>query len=156
MPEGKNPGLKVVTINIPIKYIGLIDKLVGLGVYPSRSETIRAMLGEWLTVKLKNIDTIDMFIEQADKLLDYNKYAKNTHRKYSPEKEKIGIKRAYEPKIIIETSFVNEKIVESDGEKFKIRALEKLHNETWLDKNLDGDGFIKSPKVIDIKFMNED
>ena len=152
---GQNPEMTIMTIYIPTKYKKLMQKLVKLGIYPSVSETIRAMMGEWLSAKLKNIDTIDKLIEQADNILEYNKEARTIHNRDLYDEKKIGGK--YKPKIVIETSFVDEKIVEmEDGEKFKIRKLEKLDNESWLDKNLGKEGFIRVPKIVDSKFINED
>jgi Arc/MetJ-type ribon-helix-helix transcriptional regulator len=46
--------LKVVTINVPERYIGAINKLIGEnGLYPSRSELIRVAVREFLLKELK-------------------------------------------------------------------------------------------------------
>ena len=46
--------LKIVTVNIPESYLDLINKLIGEdGLYPSRSELVRAAVHEWLIKQLK-------------------------------------------------------------------------------------------------------
>jgi len=40
--------LKIITVKIPEIYIELIDELVRLGIYPSRSEAIRVAIRDFL------------------------------------------------------------------------------------------------------------
>jgi Arc/MetJ-type ribon-helix-helix transcriptional regulator len=42
-------GMKIVTINIPDQYLDCIEVLVNNGFFPSRSETVREALKEFLT-----------------------------------------------------------------------------------------------------------
>jgi len=45
--------MKIITINLPEKYLEAIQTLNDLGVYPSRSEAIRTALSEFLSDELK-------------------------------------------------------------------------------------------------------
>jgi len=46
--------MKIVTVNVPESYIDAINKLIGEnGLYPSRSELIRAAVREFLLKELK-------------------------------------------------------------------------------------------------------
>lgn len=45
--------VKIITINLPEKYLEAIQTLNDLGKYPSRSEAIRIALREFLTNELK-------------------------------------------------------------------------------------------------------
>jgi len=48
--------MKIVTVNVPESYIEAIEKLIGEnGLYPSRSELIRAATREYLIKELKMI-----------------------------------------------------------------------------------------------------
>ncbi len=47
--------MKIITINLPEKYLEAIQILNDLGVYPSRSETIRIALKDFLK------DELDMY-----------------------------------------------------------------------------------------------
>ena len=51
--------MKIITINLPEKYLGAIQTLNDLGVYPSRSEAIRAALGEFLSDEQKMFENLD-------------------------------------------------------------------------------------------------
>ena len=53
--------MKIITINLPEKYLEAIQTLNDLGVYPSRSEAIRTALSEFLG------DELDMFENLEDK-----------------------------------------------------------------------------------------
>ncbi|HDO20745.1 MAG TPA: ribbon-helix-helix protein, CopG family [Candidatus Bathyarchaeota archaeon] len=44
--------LKIVSIRLPEVYIELIDELIRLGIYPSRSEIIRVALREFLSKEI--------------------------------------------------------------------------------------------------------
>lgn len=45
--------MKIITINLPEKYLAAIQVLNDLGIYPSRSEAIRIALGDFLSDELK-------------------------------------------------------------------------------------------------------
>ncbi len=53
--------MKIITINLPEKYLEAIQTLNDLGVYPSRSEAIRKALSEFLS------DELNMFQNLEDK-----------------------------------------------------------------------------------------
>lgn len=45
--------MKIITINLPEKYLAAIQVLNDLGIYPSRSEAIRIALRDFLSNELK-------------------------------------------------------------------------------------------------------
>jgi len=45
--------MKIITINLPEKYLAAIQTLNDMGTYPSRSEVIRIALNEFLAKELK-------------------------------------------------------------------------------------------------------
>ncbi|NHJ20499.1 MAG: ribbon-helix-helix protein, CopG family [Candidatus Lokiarchaeota archaeon] len=51
--------MKIITINLPEKYLEAIQTLNDLGVYPSRSEAIRTALSEFLEHELKMFDNLE-------------------------------------------------------------------------------------------------
>ena len=51
--------MKIITINLPEKYLEAIQTLNDLGVYPSRSEAIRIALSEFLEQELKMFDSLE-------------------------------------------------------------------------------------------------
>jgi antitoxin ParD1/3/4 len=51
--------MKIITINLPEKYLEAIQTLNDLGVYPSRSEAIRTALSQFLDHELKMFDNLD-------------------------------------------------------------------------------------------------
>ncbi len=51
--------MKIITINLPEKYLEAIQILNDMGVYPSRSEAIRIALGDFLTKELKMYKDLD-------------------------------------------------------------------------------------------------
>lgn len=62
--------MKILTVNIPIKYIEIIDTLVGFEKnFPSRSELIRMAVREWLIAEIKHMkkEVVDPFpVIEAD------------------------------------------------------------------------------------------
>ena len=58
--------MKIITINLPEKYLEAIQTLNDLGVYASRSEAIRTALGEFLGDELKMFQNLD---EETFKML---------------------------------------------------------------------------------------
>ncbi len=52
--------MKIITINLPEKYLAAIQILNDLGIYPSRSEAIRIALRDFLNEELK----MDQELEQ--------------------------------------------------------------------------------------------
>ncbi len=58
--------MKIITINLPEKYLEAIQNLNDLGVYPSRSEAIRCALSQFLTDELKMFENLD---EETFKML---------------------------------------------------------------------------------------
>ncbi|MFX0003961.1 MAG: ribbon-helix-helix domain-containing protein [Candidatus Hodarchaeota archaeon] len=51
--------MKIITINLPEKYLQAIQILNDMGVYPSRSEAIRIALDDFLTNELKMFKDLD-------------------------------------------------------------------------------------------------
>lgn len=51
--------MKIITINLPEKYLEAIHVLVDRRIYPSRSEVIRRALSQFLTKELKFKHDID-------------------------------------------------------------------------------------------------
>ncbi|MFX1567637.1 MAG: ribbon-helix-helix domain-containing protein [Promethearchaeota archaeon] len=51
--------MKIITINLPEKYLQAIQILNDMGVYPSRSEAIRIALDEFLSNELKMYRDLD-------------------------------------------------------------------------------------------------
>ena len=51
--------MKIITINLPEKYLSAIQTLNDLGIYPSRSEAIRIALREFLKEELKMFDELE-------------------------------------------------------------------------------------------------
>ena len=51
--------MKIITINLPEKYLQAIQILNDMGVYPSRSEAIRIALNEFLAKELKMYQDLD-------------------------------------------------------------------------------------------------
>jgi antitoxin ParD1/3/4 len=58
--------LKIITINLPERYLSAIQTLNDLGIYPSRSEAIRTALKDFLKEELKMYDDLG---EEAFKML---------------------------------------------------------------------------------------
>jgi Arc/MetJ-type ribon-helix-helix transcriptional regulator len=51
--------MKIITINLPEKYLSAIQILNDLGVYPSRSEAIRIALRDFLKEESKMFNDLD-------------------------------------------------------------------------------------------------
>jgi len=51
--------MKIITINLPEKYLEAIQTLNDLGMYPSRSQAIRTALSEFLDDELKMFDNLE-------------------------------------------------------------------------------------------------
>jgi antitoxin ParD1/3/4 len=51
--------MKIITINLPEKYLNAIQALNDLGIYPSRSEAIRIALRDFLRDELQMYDDLD-------------------------------------------------------------------------------------------------
>lgn len=51
--------MKIITINLPEKYLEAIQTLNDLGIYPSRSEAIRTALSEFLEDELKMFNNLE-------------------------------------------------------------------------------------------------
>ncbi len=51
--------MKIITINLPEKYLEAIQTLNDLGVYPSRSEAIRSALSDFLGDELKMFENLE-------------------------------------------------------------------------------------------------
>ncbi|GAH42453.1 unnamed protein product [marine sediment metagenome] len=58
--------MKIITINLPEKYLEAIQTLNDLGVYPSRSEAIRTALSQFLSDELKMFENLE---EETFKML---------------------------------------------------------------------------------------
>ena len=62
--------MKIITINLPEKYLQAIQVLNDMGIYPSRSEAIRIALGDFLSKELKMYNDLD---DENFKILIRNK-----------------------------------------------------------------------------------
>lgn len=51
--------MRIITINLPEKYLSAIKVLNELGIYPSRSEAIRVALKDFLPDELKMYEELD-------------------------------------------------------------------------------------------------
>ncbi len=51
--------MKIITINLPEKYLAAIQILNDLGIYPSRCEALRIALRDFLTPELKMYQDLD-------------------------------------------------------------------------------------------------
>ncbi|MFW9899335.1 MAG: ribbon-helix-helix domain-containing protein [Candidatus Hodarchaeota archaeon] len=51
--------MKIITINLPEKYLSAIQILNDLGIYPSRSEAIRNALRDFLKDELKMYEELE-------------------------------------------------------------------------------------------------
>jgi len=51
--------MKIITINLPEKYLAAIQVLNDLGIYPNRSEAIRSALRQFLKEELQFSQTLD-------------------------------------------------------------------------------------------------
>lgn len=66
--------MKIITINLPEKYLQAIQILNDMGVYPSRSEAIRIALHQFLTNELKMFNDLE---DDSFKMLIRSKSNKN-------------------------------------------------------------------------------
>ena len=66
--------LKIITINLPEKYLQAIQILNDMGVYPSRSEAIRIALHQFLANELKFFKDLE---DDSFKMLMRSKSNKN-------------------------------------------------------------------------------
>ena len=57
--------MKIITINLPEKYLSAIKILNDLGIYPSRSEAIRIALREYLYDEEKNLKLLGFSEESS-------------------------------------------------------------------------------------------
>jgi Arc/MetJ-type ribon-helix-helix transcriptional regulator len=67
--------MKIITINLPEKYLDAIQTLNDLGIYPSRSEAIRIALHNFLSNELKMYKDLE---EDSFKMLMRSKSNKRT------------------------------------------------------------------------------
>ena len=51
--------MKIITINLPEKYLSAIQILNDMGIYPSRSEAIRIALKNFLSEELKMYEALE-------------------------------------------------------------------------------------------------
>ena len=68
--------MKIITINLPEKYLQAIQILNDNGAYPSRSEAIRRALNDFLAKELKMYNDLD---DESFKMLIRSKKRKNNH-----------------------------------------------------------------------------
>ncbi len=52
--------MRIITINLPEKYLAAIQVLNDMNIYPSRSEVIRTALNDFLTRELKMYNDLDV------------------------------------------------------------------------------------------------
>lgn len=64
--------MKIITINLPEKYLAAIQVLVDLGISPSRSESVRLALKEFLVAELKfNADLEIDYFKMINRSMQY-------------------------------------------------------------------------------------
>jgi len=68
--------MKIITINLPEKYLQAIQILNDNGAYPSRSEAIRMALHDFLDKELKMYNDLD---DDSFKMLMRSRKSKNNH-----------------------------------------------------------------------------
>ncbi len=68
--------MKIITINLPEKYLQAIQILNDNGAYPSRSEAIRRALNDFLAKELKMYNDLD---DESIKMLIRSKKRKINH-----------------------------------------------------------------------------
>lgn len=57
--------MRIITVNLPITYLGAIDSLIGEdGLYPSRSELIRVAVRDFLIKELEAAKAFTKYIPQ--------------------------------------------------------------------------------------------
>ncbi|KKN25612.1 hypothetical protein LCGC14_0882940 [marine sediment metagenome] len=66
--------MKIITINLPEKYLDAIQILNDMNLYPSRSEAIRTALGLFLNKELKMYNDLD---DESFKILIRSKLIKS-------------------------------------------------------------------------------
>lgn len=66
--------MKIITINLPEKYLQAIQILNDMGLYPSRSEAIRIALGNFLNKELKMFKELE---DDSFKMLIRSKSSNN-------------------------------------------------------------------------------
>ena len=66
--------MKIITINLPEKYLQAIQILNDMGLYPSRSEAIRIALGNFLNNELKMFKELE---DDSFKMLIRSKSSNN-------------------------------------------------------------------------------
>lgn len=66
--------MKIITINLPEKYLQAIQILNDMGIYPSRSEAIRVALNDFLDKELKMFNELD---DDSFKMLIRSKSSKH-------------------------------------------------------------------------------
>ncbi len=68
--------MKIITINLPEKYLQAIQILNDNGAYPSRSEAIRMALNDFLAKELKMYNDLD---DDSFKMLIRSRKSTNNH-----------------------------------------------------------------------------
>lgn len=68
--------MKIITINLPEKYLQAIQILNDMGTYPSRSEAIRMALHDFLAKELKMYNDLD---DDSFRMLMRSKKSKMNH-----------------------------------------------------------------------------
>ena len=69
--------LRIITINVPTKYLSFIDKCVEYGLHPSRSEYIRDAIENQLKDDFQFMDRLDYAINEFDNVeFDPTKYVR--------------------------------------------------------------------------------
>ncbi|TFG06856.1 MAG: ribbon-helix-helix protein, CopG family [Promethearchaeota archaeon] len=69
--------MKIVTVNVPERYLQAIEKLIGEdGLYPSRSELIRCAVREFLLKELRLAKNLPSFEDSEIENYDKEKYVR--------------------------------------------------------------------------------
>jgi len=91
--------LKIVTVNVPERYLGAINKLIGEnGLYPSRSELIRVAVREFLLREIKMANNMTKYNEpeeEAEEVFDEENFVRVPIEKVNEKSEPIREFKAY-------------------------------------------------------------
>lgn len=62
--------MRIMTANIPQEYLNMIEKLVEIGLFPSRSEAIRMAVHNWLITKIEDLISFRKLVDSKKQSKD--------------------------------------------------------------------------------------
>ncbi len=139
--------MKIVTVNIPETFIGIIKKLVGEhGLYPSRSELIRVAVREFLIKKLQMANNMVKYTETKVEIdaIDEEKFVRVPIVRRDEDNEPVREFKTY--KIVEKLNSYEPLIEKNKPQGRKKKKIQPLGNPFWTNK-LDANGnLIRVPK----------